>query len=163
MKKTRFIARSAICAALYVALTLLSYPLSYGMIQFRISEIMTLLVWYDPLYIPGLLAGCFIANLFGTGGMVDAVFGTLASAFAFFVMLIVRKIKKEKWALFLCSLAPALSSFIIALEMRFATGAEESFWLWFLWIAIGEAAVVTVIGCPFALYLKNKFSERKIN
>ncbi len=160
-KKTEFIARSAITAALYVVLTLLSYPLSYGMVQFRMSELMTLLVWFDPSYIPGLLVGCALANLFGTGGMVDVVFGTLASAFAFFLMVIFRKIKNEKLSLFLSSICPALSSFIIAAEMRFATGAEESFWIWFMYIALGELAVVTVAGCPLALYLKKKYFVKK--
>lgn len=160
-KKTEFIARSAITAALYVVLTLLSYPFSYGMVQFRISELMTLLVWFDPSYIPGLLVGCAVANLFGTGGIVDVVFGTLASAFAFLLMFFLRKLKNEKISLFLSSLCPALSSFIIALEMRFATGAEESFWLWFLYIAIGELAVVTIVGCPLAQYLKKKYSIKK--
>lgn len=160
-KKTEFIARSAITAALYVVLTLLSYPLSYGMVQFRISELMTLLVFFDPSYIPGLLLGCAIANLFGSGGMVDAVFGTLASAFAFLLMFFLRKLKNEKMGLFLSSLCPAVSSCIIAAEMRFATGANESFWIWFLYIAIGELAVVTIVGCPLALYLKKKYSIKK--
>ena len=155
-KKSNFLARSAVTAALYVVLTLVSYPFSYGMIQFRVSEIMTLLVWFDPSYIPGLLVGCAIANLFGTGGIVDVVFGTLASAFAFALMYFLRKIKNENAGIFLSSLCPALSSFIIALEMRFATGSEESFWLWFLWIAIGELAVVTLVGSPLAMYIKNK-------
>lgn len=107
-KKSEIIARSAITAALYVVLTLLSYPLSYNMIQFRVSELMTLLVWFDPSYIPGLLIGCALANLFGTGGMIDVVFGTLASAFAFLLMYFLRKIKNEKLSLFLSSLCPAL-------------------------------------------------------
>lgn len=160
-KKSEIIARSAITAALYVVLTLLSYPLSYNMIQFRVSELMTLLVWFDPSYIPGLLIGCAIANLFGTGGMIDVVFGTLASAFAFLLMYFLRKIKNEKLSLFLSSLCPALSSFIIALEMRFATGAKESFWLWFMYIAIGELTVVTIAGCPLAMYLKKKYLKKK--
>lgn len=160
MKKTKILARSALVAALYAALTLVSWPLSYGMVQFRISEIMTLLVYYDTAYIPGLLVGCALANLFGTGGIIDVVFGTAASAFAFAVMILARKIKNEKLGLFAASLGPALSSVIIAAEMRFATGASESFWLWFLWIAAGEAAVVTVLGYPLALYLrKKKFFE----
>lgn len=150
------LARSAVTAALYVALTVASYPFSYGMVQFRISEIMTLLVWLDPAYIPGLLIGCAVANLLGSGGITDVIFGTAASAFAFGVMLLTRKIKNDGIGLFLSSLAPALSSFIIAFEMRIATGSEESFWLWFLWIAIGELAVVTVLGCPVAMYFKKK-------
>ena len=76
-------------------------------------------------------------------------------------MYFLRKIKNEKLSLFLSSLCPALSSFIIALEMRFATGAKESFWLWFMYIAIGELTVVTIAGCPLAMYLKKKYLKKK--
>ena len=44
----RFIASSAIIAALYVALTWVLAPISYGAIQFRISEVLLLLVFFNP-------------------------------------------------------------------------------------------------------------------
>lgn len=154
MKKTEFIARSALIAALYAALTLFSYPLSYGMVQFRVSEIMTLLVFFNPRYIPSLLIGCFAANLLGTGGIVDAIFGTCASLFAFIWMVYARRIKHGKTALFLAAAGPVVSSFIIALEMKLALGDPLSFWLWFGYVAFGQAAVLYVLGCPLALFLR---------
>ena len=64
MKKfnVRFIAESAIIAGLYVALTWLLAPISYGAVQFRISEFLILLVVLNPKYAYALVIGCFIAN-----------------------------------------------------------------------------------------------------
>ena len=156
MKKTYFIARSALCAALYASLTLACLPLSYGMVQFRISEVMTLLVFFNPGYVPSLLIGCFVANLLGPGGIVDAVFGTCASLFAFLWIITARKIKNEKVALFVSAAGPVVSSFIIAFEMKFALQDPLSFWLWFFYVAIGQAVVLYVLGCPLALYIRKK-------
>ena len=154
MKKTEFIAKSALIAALYVALTMASYPLSYGMVQFRISEVMTLIAFYNPSYIPSLLVGCFVANLLGIGGMVDAIFGTFASLFAFIWIVIARKIKNKKAALFVAAAGPAVSSFIIALEMKLALGDPLSFWIWFAYVALGQAVVLYALGCPLSFYIE---------
>ena len=154
MKKTYFIARSALCAALYASLTLACLPLSYGMVQFRLSEVMTLLAFFNPSYIPSLLVGCFVANLLGIGGMVDAVFGTFASLFAFIWIVIARKIKNKKVALFVAAAGPAVSSFIIALEMKLALGDPLSFWIWFAYVALGQAVVLYALGCPLAFYIE---------
>lgn len=155
MKKSRFIARSAAVAALYVALTVL-FPFSYGMVQFRLSEVMTLLAWFEPLYIPGLLVGCFFANLLGIGGMTDAIFGTMASVVAFLWILAFRPLKNKTLSLYLAGLGPALSSPVIAAEMRLALHDTTGFWVWVFCVALGEFVVVELLGCLLALYFGKK-------
>ena len=54
---------TAAAAALYAALTLFLAPLSYGPVQARLSECMVLLAYYNKKWIPGLTAGCLLANL----------------------------------------------------------------------------------------------------
>lgn len=78
---TRSLCLSAVIAALYAALTLLLAPISYGSIQLRLSEAMTLLPMLLPQAIPGLFVGCLIANLY-TGMLTDIVFGSLATLLA---------------------------------------------------------------------------------
>lgn len=78
---TRSLCVSAIIAALYAALTMLLAPISYGAIQCRISEAMTLLPILLPQAIPGLFVGCLIANLM-TGMLTDVIFGSLATLLA---------------------------------------------------------------------------------
>ena len=78
---TRSLCVSAVIAALYAALTLLLAPISYGPIQLRLSEAMTLLPMVLPQAVPGLFVGCLIANLY-TGMLTDIIFGSLATLLA---------------------------------------------------------------------------------
>ena len=85
MRKNKFnveiIAKGAVITALYVVLTFITYPVSYGElgIEFRIAEILVLLCFFNNSYIIPLTIGCFIANFFGALGIVDAIFGSLAT------------------------------------------------------------------------------------
>ena len=63
-EKNLWMARIAIVAALYVVLTLISYPFSYGMIQFRISEALMLLCCYDKRYTWSMVIGCIVSKDF---------------------------------------------------------------------------------------------------
>ena len=87
---TRSLCVSAVIAALYAALTLLLAPISYGPIQLRLSEAMTLLPMVLPLAVPGLFVGCLIANLY-TGMLTDIVFGSLATLLAAIGTYLLRK------------------------------------------------------------------------
>ena len=87
---TRSLCVSAVIAALYAALTILLAPISYGSIQLRVSEAMTLLPMLLPQAIPGLFVGCLIANLY-TGMLTDIVFGSLATLLAAVGTYLLRK------------------------------------------------------------------------
>ncbi len=58
------ITKIAIVAGVYVALTIFLAPISHGPIQFRVSEVLNLLVFINPIFGFGLVLGCFISNLF---------------------------------------------------------------------------------------------------
>jgi uncharacterized membrane protein len=78
-KRTRFIIQAAILGAIYAVITILLAPISYGQIQVRIAEALTILPYFTPAAIPGLFVGCIVANIFGGGGPIDIIFGSLAS------------------------------------------------------------------------------------
>jgi uncharacterized membrane protein len=84
LKKTRFLVQAAVIAAIYVVLTLVFAPISYGetLIEFRISEMLTVLPFYTPAAIPGLFIGVLISNLFSPVGAIDVVLGSLATLIA---------------------------------------------------------------------------------
>lgn len=75
----RFISHSAIIAALYVVLTLIFQPISFGAIQFRIAEALMLLPVMFAEAVPGLFVGCLLANLIGGGIWFDVILGSLAT------------------------------------------------------------------------------------
>ena len=92
MKKQRksvyYIVQGAIIAALYATLTIMQNVLLPGTasmaVQFRASEILTMLALFTPAAIPGLTIGCVIANISSLSalGPYDLIFGSLASFFA---------------------------------------------------------------------------------
>ena len=96
--KTNFIVKSAFIGALYAVLTIALGPISFGNlgIEFRISEALTILPIFTFSAVPGLFCGCIIANLIGMWfsglGMVDVVFGSLATLIAAFLSYSLRKI-----------------------------------------------------------------------
>lgn len=143
MKKIniQWVAETAIIAALYAALTWLLAPISYGAVQFRISEILVLLVVFKPSYCVALILGCFIANTTSSLGWWDMVFGTLATTLAVLPMI---KIKR----LWVAAAFPVISNgIIVAVELYFALNIEPM-WLSMLTVALGEAVVLYCIGIP---------------
>ena len=161
MKKntTRRLVRTAVIAALYSVLTLILAPISYGSIQFRISEIMVLLAFFDPLYVGGLTLGCFVANILGPNGMVDAVFGTLATFISVYAISITgRYVKNEKYALMVSSFWPTIfNGIIIGAELNYLY--QLPLVLSILQVAIGEFVVVTILGVPVMKLIKSKYTR----
>ena len=140
----KFIAESAIIAALYVAVTWALAPISYGAIQFRLSEVLMLLVLLNPRYAIPLVIGCFIANTTSPLGWPDMVFGTLATVLAILPML---KIKN----LYLGALMPVVSNAIIVsieLGIVFDMFQPAAFFYNVFTIALGEVVVLYLVGIP---------------
>ncbi|HOA79004.1 MAG TPA: QueT transporter family protein [Bacilli bacterium] len=133
----RRITKLAAVAALYVAFTIIN-PFSYDMVQFRVSEVLVLLCFYRRDYGYALIIGCFIANLFGPMVLVDAFFGSLATAIS--VMFIARSKN-----IVLASLYPVVfNAVIVGLELHYFLKLPllESM----AWVALGEFVVVTTVG-----------------
>lgn len=78
----RKIALSALIAALYAGLTAALAPISYGLVQFRAAEALTLLPFFLPEAIPGLFIGCMLSNILGGFGLIDIVCGSAATLIA---------------------------------------------------------------------------------
>ncbi|KGR80225.1 QueT transporter family protein [Ureibacillus manganicus] len=154
--KAKFIATTGIIAALYVAVTLLVAPFGFTEIQFRVSEMFNHLVAFSPSFMPGVVIGVFIANLFSPLGMYDLVFGVAHSIITLTLFIIICKFVKNIWArLIINSFLFTFTMFIIAFELHLAFEIPWSLFLW-TWFtcAVGEFVVLTV-GAPI-MYLLNK-------
>ncbi len=88
--KTNRLVRCAMISAVYVVLCLALQPISYGAVQVRVAEVLTLLPIFGPEYIVAVTLGCLLANLFGST-VIDVVFGTLASFLACLATYALRK------------------------------------------------------------------------
>ena len=79
---TRSLTRAALIAALYLLLTIVFQAISFGAVQFRISEALMLLPVLTVDAVPGLFVGCVLANLLGGGIWYDVVLGSIATLLA---------------------------------------------------------------------------------
>lgn len=143
MKKSiRFIAVNAIIAAVYAALTVAVAPLSYGDIQFRFSEILVFLAFYDARFIPGLVLGCFIANLFSPMLVYDITFGTGATVIALLgIWFVGRTVKNRNVSRFIVPFIGAIANgLLVGLALYLAY--QLPYWLTAAQVAIGEFAVL---------------------
>lgn len=105
MKKkpnTKALVSSALIAAIYCALTLALSWISFGNMQFRIAEALTLLPIISPHAIVGVTLGCALSNAIGYFmganilGAMDIVFGTFASFLAAVLTWMCRDIRIKK-------------------------------------------------------------------
>ena len=134
---TRSVCLSAMIAALYAALTLLLAPISYGAIQCRISEAMTLLPILLPQAIPGLVIGCLVANLLSPVAVWDVIFGTLATLIAALGTYWLRKKP------LLAALCPVVANGVIV-GVMLAVFYALPLWMTMLEVAVGEAVAVAL-------------------
>lgn len=153
---TNFLVRSAVVAALYAVLTLVVPMPQYGPIQFRFSEILVLLAFYNRKYIPGLVLGCAIANLFSPMAWFDVIFGTLSSYIAFRLMT-----KTDN--LFIASLFPVLLVSVPALGTYFLLDSSGAFITMLFSFMASEFVMVSIIGVIiFKILENNKAFMRKL-
>lgn len=154
MMNTKRLVKGGAVASIYVVLTM-ALP-AYTALQFRFSEIMTLLAYFNPFYIIPLTLGCAIANIASPFGIVDVIFGSLASFLATTAM------SKTK-NMYITSLWPAVFSVIIGLEILIFSGQPVNFFLITGQIMLSEIVVVTLIGVPIMKQLmKNKHFEKLV-
>src|SRR5574344_1356143 len=107
--KSKKIAAVGLVAASYAVITIVFGAISYGPVQFRISEMLMFLPLFGTEYILGLTMGCFIANIAGGLGLVDMVFGTLATLISCILVYYTPKlIKNGKLSLFVASVWPTI-------------------------------------------------------
>lgn len=144
--KTNYIVKTAIIAATYAVLTMLLAPISYGPIQFRVSEIMVLLVFIDKRYFTSIVLGTFLAGLFSPYGMLDAVVGTIATIVALGGIIVVnRALGDNLKSLMIASLSPTIANgVIIGWLISYSVGIP--FLMPALQVAFGEFVVVSIVG-----------------
>lgn len=152
------ITKVSIVAAIYVIITFILSSISYGPIQFRISEILILLAFINKDYIIGLTLGCLTSNLLGPYGLADIIFGTLATFISAYLVYITPKFIKNRYALFIASLWPVIiNSVIIGIMLNVLSNVPLV--LCMIQIAIGEFVVVSVMGVILFKILISKYKN----
>lgn len=152
---TRGMIYASAIAAIYVVLTLVSAAagLSGGVIQFRLSEALTVLPVFTGAAVPGLFIGCAIANLV-TGALPwDVAIGSLATLIGAYLTYRFRNRPK------LAPVFPILSNgLIVPFVLKYVYTFPGSYWYFFLTVTAGE----TVCCGLFGYLLYRALSRREI-
>ena len=143
--------QGAVIAALYVVLTLIFAPISFGAVQVRIAEVLTILPMFTSAAVPGLFLGCILANLLGGAVVLDVVFGSLATLIGAVGGWLLRK---NRWLVPL----PAViaNSLIVPFVLKYGYGLELPIPLMVLYVAIGEILGCYVLGELLAAVLMRR-------
>lgn len=177
---TKKIIYSALIAAIYAALTIVLAPISYGALQFRISEVLCILPFFFPASAWGLFVGCAMANVMSSAGMLDIVLGSLSTLLAGACTAAIGKSARKKakasigeiaqpvrWGACIaaCAMPVVFNGPIVGAELAYLFPLDDGFWHSFYifgaQVALGETAVLFVLGLPLMRYILNnkRFSD----
>ena len=137
-----FMAQAAMVAAIYVVLTLLGASFSYGEVQVRISEALTILPVFTPAAIPGLFIGCLLSNILGGCILPDIIFGSLATLIGAIFTWMLRNNNR-----FLAPLPPIIANVIVVpFVLRYGHQVPLPLAFMMLTVGIGEVISCGVLG-----------------
>lgn len=155
------LAFAAVVGALYAILTMVLALISYGPLQFRISEALCVLSYFTPAAAWGLFIGCAIANTLSAAGLPDVIFGSLATLIACLGMSAVGKHMKDslKSRLLACFLPVIVNAVIVGAMLTYAyiglSPLEHpgAFAVCAGEVALGELPVMYLFGLPLMSWL----------
>ena len=140
--KVLFMTQAAMIAAIYVVLCLVFEPISYGAIQTRVAEALTVLPFFTPAAIPGLFIGCLIANMLGGGIMLDVIAGSLTTLVAAYLTWMLRSKSK-----YLASVPPVvLNALVIPWVLKYGYGEPLPIPFLMGTVGIGEILTASIMG-----------------
>lgn len=165
---TRNLITAAVVGALYAVLTMALAPISYGALQFRVSEVLCILPFFMPSTAWGLFVGCIVANLMSTAGVLDVVFGSLATLITCLCIARCGKMGNTlKARLLACFMPVVWNGLIVGATLTIALAGLNplthfgAFLVFAGEVALGELGVMYLIGLPLMTYLPKQrfFSE----
>ncbi len=165
---TRNLITAAVVGALYAVLTMVLAPISYGALQFRVSEVLCILPFFMPFTAWGLFVGCIVANLMSTAGVLDVVFGSLATLITCLCIAWCGKMGNTLKARLLACFMPVIwNGLIVGATLTIALAGLNplthfgAFLVFAGEVALGELGVMYLLGLPLMTYLPKQrfFSE----
>ncbi|MDN4969926.1 QueT transporter family protein [Lysinibacillus fusiformis] len=145
--------KTALVAALYVAVTVLLSVISFGAVQLRLSEMFNYLALYNKRYVVAVTLGVILANFMSPTWIVDVPIGGIAT---FLVLLLCRSLTKhianDIGKMVVTALIFAVSMFTVAGQLTILY--DLPFWATWFTVGIGELLSMTVGG--LTIYLLNK-------
>lgn len=158
----RFLAYAGVIAAVYTVFTVMLAPISYGLMQCRVSEALCVLPYFTDAAVPGLFIGCLLSNLIGGAPIYDVIFGSLATLLAATATFYMR----NRWSWYLAPLPPVVfNGLIVGAMLVYVYGVDVPLWLSCLYVAAGEGLACYGLGLPLICAMEkyeNKLFPRRM-
>lgn len=149
-KKLLLLTQAAMIAAMYVVLTFVFAPFSFGEIQVRIAEALTILPIFTPAAVPGLFVGCLIGNILGGAVLPDIIFGSIATLIGAFFTWQLRE-QHPVIAIFPSILS---NTVIVPFVLRFGYSVPLPIPFMMLTVGVGEIISCGILGLLLYSVLK---------
>jgi uncharacterized membrane protein len=150
-RNLRFWITAAAIGGVYAAVTIALAPISFGPVQVRIAEALTVLPFFTPAAVPGLFVGCMVSNLVMSPYPVDFIVGSLATLLAASLSYVCRR------KLWLVPLPPVIiNALVIGTMIWILSGPHTPLVLlaYMGSVGLGEAISCYALGVPLMLYLR---------
>ncbi|MGM0420482.1 MAG: QueT transporter family protein [Bacillota bacterium] len=148
---TKQVTRGAMIAGLYIVITYILNPVSFGPLQFRAAEALTVLPIIYPEAIPALYIGVLIANVIGGLGIVDIIGGSFVTLLAAYFTYLFRDS-------ILAYLSPIiLNGLLISAYLHLLFGVP--YLVVAAQITASQAVVIFGLGYPLIKFLRAKRQE----
>ena len=168
--KLQRLVECALLAAVYTAISLVLAPVSFGPVQLRAAEALTLLPVLSPTAIVGVTAGCLLTNSLGTAmGLTmpqDILFGTAATLLAACLTYALRSVRWRSLPV-AAALPPILvNAVIVGWEITFfffPAGSPPALYLAnVFWVGLGEAVVCLGLGLPLVYAMQKTGLDNRL-
>lgn len=162
-KKLKIWLRVTMIAALYATLTLVLTATSFGPVQVRIAEALTILPLLGFWPVWALTLGCALSNLIGAAlgfnllGYWDVLWGSLATLVAAYLTYRFRKLRFKNIPIVSLLMPILVNGLVVGYELTLVIGPNNlsMFIFYALSVMIGESISVLLFGYPLYQYLKN--------
>lgn len=158
---TRRVVLVAIVAALYAVMTVVIAPISYSFIQFRVSEMLKVLVLFNPWLSLGIGIGTFFANMLSPFvGPWELIWMPITDVLGGVLAWLLYKALRERW--------PMLPMLVYAVTTGAAVGLMLMMFdlggFWFLTGTVtASEAIILLAGIPMMFFIKRILDERGIS
>ncbi len=135
-----------------MVLTRLFAPISYGPVQVRVAEALTLLPYLWPEAIAGLWVGVALSNVMGGLGALDVVFGSTAT-------LIAAVLTARMSTVWTAAIPPVVvNAVVVGYYLRFLF--DISFAYSAVYVGAGQVVACFLLGVPLTMFLERRLGRR---
>lgn len=149
------IAVAAMIAAAYAVLTILFSFSSYGLIQYRIAEALTILPAFSSTYVFSIFIGCLVSNLLSPYGWLDILVGSLASLIAAVLTYYIGK-SNLKFKKYLAPIPPVIVNALMVGGLLYYEQASPTLGLAIAQVGWGELVCAYGLGVLLYTFIEKK-------